>query len=422
MFVLLNTFLGLKHSVIIDDETLSITIKINDQIAEFRSTFFDRSDNLELSIKDCVVSDSEVKMGSKSLRITSLFSGDIEVNNDVRFPIDILGSTFFMLTRYEEHVNPMRDEHGRFPTKESLAYKHGFLHRPIVNEYVELLWAILQEMGCTQLRKRWNYKLVPTHDVDIPFLFDGIFKSLRSISGFIKRGRYAELGRYVSHRLTNRDPFDTYDMFMDLSEKQGVKSNFFFLQKGSAKQDKNNNISSPKIRKLIKHIKFRGHNVGFHPSYNAYNDPELYQSEKNKLEEVVGEPVVSGRNHYLRWDVAKSPRLWENNEMSWDSTLGYADHAGFRCGVCYPFPLYDLENDCQLDVHERPLIAMEWSLIHYQGLDLEGCRSYIDLLRSEVKKYQGEFVFLYHNSSFFVDEYYYFGHKLIKLFFTSSVK
>ena len=41
--------------------------------------------------------------------------------------LDILGSIFFMLTRYEERVNTLRDGHDRFSGKASLAYREGVL-------------------------------------------------------------------------------------------------------------------------------------------------------------------------------------------------------------------------------------------------------------------------------------------------------
>ena len=51
--------------------------------------------------------------------------------------LDILAASFFMLTRWEEYVNRTRDNHNRFQATASLAYKQGFLDRPIVNEYIE---------------------------------------------------------------------------------------------------------------------------------------------------------------------------------------------------------------------------------------------------------------------------------------------
>src|SRR5262249_52731948 len=57
---------------------------------------------------------------------------------------DILGSSFFMLSRMEEAIKCDRDVHGRFPSTASLAYQEMFLHRPIVNEYLEILWAAMR--------------------------------------------------------------------------------------------------------------------------------------------------------------------------------------------------------------------------------------------------------------------------------------
>ena len=48
---------------------------------------------------------------------------------------DIIASTYFLVSRYEEMMRrDVRDAHGRFPGRESLPYRAGFLHRPIVDE------------------------------------------------------------------------------------------------------------------------------------------------------------------------------------------------------------------------------------------------------------------------------------------------
>lgn len=69
---------------------------------------------------------------------------------------DIIASTYFLISRYEEMVRRgLRDEHGRFPGKESLPYRAGFLHRPIVDEYRMLLhrWAAPIPVTCTRGKK-----------------------------------------------------------------------------------------------------------------------------------------------------------------------------------------------------------------------------------------------------------------------------
>ena len=63
----------------------------------------------------------------------------IHPDNVLFLEIDIFGSAFFMLTRYEEAVIQDKDTHNRFPASASVAYKEGFINRPIINEYIDIL-------------------------------------------------------------------------------------------------------------------------------------------------------------------------------------------------------------------------------------------------------------------------------------------
>ncbi|HFC76960.1 MAG TPA: hypothetical protein ENJ27_01905, partial [Candidatus Moranbacteria bacterium] len=93
--------------------------------------------------------------------------GDIAVEeNRIITDIDIFSTIFFMLTRWEEYVSKDKDQHGRFPHTESLAYKYNFIHRPIVNEYIEFLWNMLVLLGCKHKRYKHKFSILLTHDVD----------------------------------------------------------------------------------------------------------------------------------------------------------------------------------------------------------------------------------------------------------------
>ena len=87
--------------------------------------------------------------------------------------------------------------------------------------------------------------------------------------------------------------------------------------------------------------------------------------------------------------------------MKWDSSLSYADKEGFRCGVCYEYSVYNILTRTKLNLKEKPLIVMEGSFQKYQpDITSEDMESNIISLINLVKKYNGEFVFLWHNSSF----------------------
>ena len=59
-------------------------------------------------------------------------------------------------------------------------------------------------------------------------------------------------------------------------------------------------------------------------------------------EEGICQDVWGGRQHYLRWEAPTTWRAWEEAGLDYDSTLTFADHAGFRCGVCFEYPVYDI--------------------------------------------------------------------------------
>jgi hypothetical protein len=73
-----------------------------------------------------------------------------------------------MLTRYEEMVLHERDEHDRFPAAASLASRSGFFDYPIVNVYVEVLWACLRRLWPELRRGTRQPRTQISCDVDWP--------------------------------------------------------------------------------------------------------------------------------------------------------------------------------------------------------------------------------------------------------------
>lgn len=151
--------------------------------------------------------------------------------------IDIFASSFFMLTRWEEYLNKARDKHDRFPATESLAYKKGFLDRPIVNEYVDMLKNMLLHLGLNQKTKERNYELYVTHDVDNIKKFINFKDGIKEIVGdIVKRKNIKKafanfIQKIKVHLKLEKDPYDTFDDLITISEKYGVKSYFFLWLK-----------------------------------------------------------------------------------------------------------------------------------------------------------------------------------------------
>ena len=79
-----------------------------------------------------------------------LFGEEIteNINGTLIIHADIIAGTYFLISRYEEMVrSKTRDAHNRFPGKESLPYKAGFIDRPIIEEWGALLRTKMRETG-----------------------------------------------------------------------------------------------------------------------------------------------------------------------------------------------------------------------------------------------------------------------------------
>jgi len=342
----------------------------------------------------------------------------IKFENISKLNIDIFGSLFFLISRYEELASDMRDEHDRFPSWEALLGKHGQLDRAIGNEYIELLWAALIAQWPHLIRPRREARILPSHDIDSPSAYweQGVLSILKlGIKSFLYQRNVLRSVRQVVEGVCyprlgwREDPFDTIDKIMTFSEAAGTVSSFFYIpEKTCHKMDLGMPIFHPQIEKQWERIAARGHNIGVHPGYNTYQDAELLNrcanSIRNQLKKMgIEQTEMGGRQHFLRWETSKTAVAWDQAGMDYDSTLGFADRSGFRCGVCYEFPLYDLLDRKPLKLRERPLILMECSVIDelYMGLG-HGDESvnYMLKLKQECLRYGGDFTILWHNQRF----------------------
>ncbi|KEO81020.1 polysaccharide deacetylase family protein [Tumebacillus flagellatus] len=335
-------------------------------------------------------------------------TGDIKFTTKrMECGVDLFASAFFMLSRWEEAVVQDRDGHGRFPAESSVAVRHGFLHRPVVCEYAEFLWNLLRQLGLQQERKERKFQYHLTHDVDFLYLWKNKKAMLHNLAGDLIKRRdrkkaWQTLKRIIGVlRGRERDPYDTFAWLMDLSEKQRVPSRFYWMSGGVTQHDRFFEIGEERAVSLLAEMERRGHVVGFHPSYASSTDARQWNEEKAALEQVVGQPVQEGRQHYLRFSVPETWRIWEEAGMVCDSTLGYARYPGFRAGVCWEYPVFDVLARKTLNVRERPLVAMEITFLDAQYLGVSEAEAYREIRKLALvcRKYQGEFVLLWHNST-----------------------
>lgn len=342
----------------------------------------------------------------------------IQLGQDrVELGVDILGTCFFMLTRYEEVAAPHTDKRGRYPASVSLAARGGFLSRPVVHEYLEVLWGCMRRLWPGLERRRRAFRRIVSHDVDHPFRYRfGVRHVLGALAHDVRHnlpvaGQVLGVMRDVLAVRAGdcrRDPYYTFDAIMDVAERRGEPHAFYiFGGRSDPRLDPKYDVSHPLMRRLLNHIHSRGHEIGLHTSFHTYQDGGRIRREFEHLRRVCAEEGIRQdrwgvRQHFLRWSMPLTPRYLDEAGLDYDTTLGFADQAGFRTGACFEHAVYDLRRRVVLKLVERPLIAMECSVIdaQYMGMGLEQERAWehIRLLEARCRHYQGDFTLLWHNS------------------------
>jgi hypothetical protein len=312
---------------------------------------------------------------------------------------DLLGSAFFCLTRYEELVDATRDERDRYPATASLAFREGFLGRPVADEYAQLLRGLLERRWPRLPWQRHAFSVVPSHDVDHP-LATG--PRLRPAAAELLRRR--DLDGALRRLVRGPRAVDTFDWTMDESERRGLRSAFYFIagHTGGA-IDGDYSLEDPWIRRLLRRIDERGHEIGLHPSHETFRDPEATIAEADRLRRTLDElgidqERIGGRQHFLRWENPATWRAWEAAGLAYDSSLGYSDRPGFRSGTCREHPVFDLRERRTLALRERPLLVMDVTLVLHLGLGDDETVAAAHELRAEAVRVQGDYTVLWHNN------------------------
>jgi len=331
----------------------------------------------------------------------------VEEKKMITCGIDIFSSAFFLLSRWEEYVVTKRDKFERFQAKESFAGKQNLLHRPLVNEYAEMIWNMIIYLGYNQKKNPQNFEFIVTHDIDQPIrlvnlnmLAKSFLKNVLVFKDLI--GGAIDIPTYLLNKFNPKfDRANSYDFLMQCSEQAGIRSVFNFQNSKKTKFDWGYKNNTKFLQNIFHAIKASGHVIGFHPSYYSYDNPELWKNEYEELCTLTKSEINVGRQHFLRFKVPNTWQIWEDNHMRNDSTLGFPRKEGFRCGTCSSYSVYNIITRKKLELKETPLILMDKTLMNYQkDVSTESFLKKFRELVAITKKYNGKFVLLWHNSVF----------------------
>ncbi len=317
-------------------------------------------------------------------------------------PFDVFAASFYLLSRYEEYLPHVKDVYERFSAKESIAYKHDFLDKPIIDIWAHKVKELLIERFPDFTFKNKKFEYISTIDIDTAYAYKnkGI---VRIIGGFVKDLATLHLRQFWFRLLVmtgfRPDPFDSFDWLLSMQKKYKIKTIFFFLVSEYTTFDKNISVRNTKFQSLIKHVADYSI-VGLHPSYFTLRNPQKLKKEKQRLETIINTSITKSRQHYLR---LRFPETFQNLvelDILEDYSMGYASHYGFRAGTCTPFYFYDMEHEIQTPLKLFPFAVMDVTLKDYLQFSNKKSFTTIMQLAEEVKKVNGTFITLNHNETF----------------------
>ncbi len=339
-----------------------------------------------------------------------------QMENTIETNIDLVASSFFMLSRYEEAICTERDHFDRFPASASLAYKEGFLSRPIVNDYIQLLCQWARNLGhSVSQRSLWQgkeFSVCLTHDVDTLRKYSNLAHFRIIISLLVKHCQPFAAWSAAKDWLRiifgySQDPYDTFDQILEVQGNINARSTFYFLAQRERGLDPypRYSIQSRAARDAISRVMAAHGEVGLHASFNSYRDSKMLRAEKEELTSVLHalgytREELGCRQHYVRWHVQDSWRIQSEVGFMYDSSVFFPEHEGFRCGICWPFTPFDISQRREIPICELPITAMDRTFSHpdYHRVSSKEAVELVCNLVDVVRTHKGVFMLLWHNS------------------------
>lgn len=349
-----------------------------------------------------VFANSYLFQGNTVYSVEASVNGGGELVLGKSFAFDVFEAIFFHISRFEEvfAAKNQIDIQLRMKMEEQFLVKNGLHHIPVVDH---LVINFFRALGFHIGDRATQYSL--SHDIDAIKKFNSLIKLPKSIGRVFLMGLglngVVNIIKWYLKTLFNskNDPYYVFDMLLTPSNKFENKI-IFFVAGGSTRFDLyNSNYLKwlPNVNALGVKMKYK---TGFHPSYKAYNDDTMFRQELELLRSKTDQEVKYLRTHFLRVDFQKTFRLAQENGLLFDSSIGYNDDFGFRCGTGFGYYLYDYSNEKAYNVKELPLTIMDSSVLFYKCNENTECfrEKLMDFI--DKNRYNTHICINFHNSTF----------------------
>ncbi|PRX53683.1 polysaccharide deacetylase family protein [Flagellimonas meridianipacifica] len=312
-------------------------------------------------------------------------------------PYDIFSASFFLLSRYEEYLPHVKDSVGRYPAKESLAFRNKFLEIPVVDLWAYKLFRLLKvRFPDIQSKKRkYNFTSIVNVTASHCYAHRGL---VRSLGGYLLDFGKLRFRRMVKRTTVllglSKDPYDNFEKLVQIHKRFKAKSMFFFQFAEYSAHDKNISPNNNKFRYLIKSIADYSV-VSLSTSFLSSTDKTVLIEEKKGLGGLIHRPIKYARLRYNRVNVPNTYRTLIESEFTDDFSMGYTHQIGFRAGTCTPFHFYDISLESK-----QPLKVHPFAIHDYALLDCKKPNEVFDKLDTifrNTKEVKGSFVVIFSN-------------------------
>jgi hypothetical protein len=342
------------------------------------------------------IREQKIEMGEYQGLIT-LFSHGKQAS----LPYDPFAAAFYMLSRYEEYLPHRRDQYDRFKAQDSLAVKHGFLQKAVVDRWFIQLKELLQKQYADLDFKKHQYRYLLTLDIDNAYAYKekGMLRNFGALVRNLLNWNIQELKLQLQVLFNRRqDPFDSFNYLKNIQKKYNLRPTYFFLLADYGLNDKNISYQNRHFQSLIKSIADYA-DVGIHPSYGSNFKNKKLLDEVKRLERITKRDIHKSRQHFLKLHLPETYRSLVEVDIHEDYTMGFASELGFRAGAAFTYPFYDLDEEVELKLQVKPFMVMDATLKYYLKASADSTMNKIKPIIDECKAVNGEFVSLWHNES-----------------------
>ncbi len=288
--------------------------------------------------------------------------------------VDIIASAFYILSLENERQSYQRKKFNRFSQSYSIIGEEIY-EKPFIEYYIQLLFVFIYEMMKLNNIKRnrkhlWpnehQFALILSHDLDRIRTVTGtkIKRKLKeTINGTDKKFVHTVLFEIILYLIKNRGWTTKFKSIKTIESQYNAHSTFFIASKHRLIEDPKYRLNSQILKRGIKIIREMDSEVALHGSIKSAENSDFLMEEKQILENQSGRKIDGIRNHYLSFSEKCTFDIIEKNQFQYDSTLGFSEKIGYRCGISLPFKPFNLKKNQSFGFWELPLILMDTVLL-----------------------------------------------------------